>query len=272
MGAGRNSEMKQASNKGTPKDWFRRAMREIVEVLGILFRRIGPRKWLPHMRALANSEGWMPPMLMIAGGGVILTLNVGVGLLANVQLARTFNLLCWCEWILIGGGASTILVARSHRNMVRFGAWGICRPRWWFELARSLWIVFLFVLALVPLGAPFLWKGQPPAIINTIGGLSLLLTCHAFVLFLSVATVGYGLSFLKGMPRRGHAYQCVRYFYAIVGGICLITYAGLKWPPAVVWLGGVALVTVGIMGAVMLFAGFVSAIRDSEKRSPRDRE
>ncbi len=46
--------------------------------------------------------------------------------------------------------------------------------------------------------------------------------------FLLAATVGYALSSIRHLPRRGKAFECVQFFYGIIGCSVLVAFVAIK--------------------------------------------
>lgn len=76
--------------------------------------------------------------------------------------------------------------------------------------------------------------------------------------FFASASVGYALAFIRRLPRAGQAYDCVHFFYSILGPISLVAYAMAIWPPNPAWWTLIIPATLWIGGAVWLLFGFVS--------------
>jgi len=67
-------------------------------------------------------------MMMIAALGVIIPLNVGVGLLGNNQFAAAFNLTTTNTWFIVASIATAVVAARCNHNIGRYGLFGFTQP------------------------------------------------------------------------------------------------------------------------------------------------
>lgn len=190
----------------------------------------------------------MAPMMVIAGGGLIVVIaQVVIQTKAPVQhLAMT--ILAWLTWLIVGAIATFIGTCESVRNLARYGLGGLIRPRWWFEVARVLWSSFLLGLLTLPLG--FLSVDLTLVLAEILG---------TFGLFFATATVAYLLTIWRRKRFRGRAFEYVNFFYTIVGSVCLTGYSVGQWPPDNPLRGGV-LVIIGILGISLMVAGFISII------------
>ncbi|HEX7448068.1 MAG TPA: hypothetical protein VF306_11015 [Pirellulales bacterium] len=229
------------------------------------FSRVNPRYWRAYAHALARSDGWAPPMLVLAVLGFALFSGTAIGRLGNWQIILSLKLLTWLAWLVVGVGANLIVIGHSLAHLWRFGVWGWSRPRWWFELARLFWIATL--LAFLSFGVAVLVppKNLGQLVNAALNGLlqgSKYLIVGSFV----VATIGYAASFILRRPRRGRAFQCVHYFYTLLGGIAFITYAATAWPPAVIWPNGAVLMATGIAGIGLFAGGVVSTMLAASRR------
>lgn len=121
---------------------------------------LDPRLWLPMARAFRTSEGWCPPMMLIAVLGVV---GFGGGFVRESVVATAF-LYTWAFcWAVVSSIAASFALSDSFRNLSRLGIGGCSRARFWFELARSSCILgavlalisFLFMLIGLPERASF---------------------------------------------------------------------------------------------------------------------
>lgn len=197
-------------------------------------------------------------MMMIAALGVIVPLNVCIGWLGNVPLMKTFNLLTWIAWFIVGGAATLVVALQSIRNLFRLGLQAMIRHRWWFELARLLWIACLF--STISMAVSLF------AIVGDFGFLLLEVMAISFVGFMIAASMGYALSFASGKPRHGRAFECVHYFYCILGSIGLLVTAIVTWPEGQFdWSTAIASVVLAVAGIVLMTYSFISTIIRGEK-------
>ena len=122
----------------------------LEHLLGIV-RPIDPREWPSVIRRLRSSEGWVPPMLLIATIGVLVFGGQGFGLLGGNFALQLFNYVAIATWFIVGSLASAAVVIDGGNNLRRLGLSGLARPRWWFECARLAWISLLLMGLSVPL-------------------------------------------------------------------------------------------------------------------------
>lgn len=193
-------------------------------------------------------------MLMIAALGVVIPLNVGVGLLGNNQFAATFNLSTTITWFVVASIATCIIAKRCIRNIRRYGIFGFSRHNWWFECARLAVIIGLFAGISCPVAAfffPFL-----DAVILALF-LSAIISTALFVI---TATVGYTVAFAKGARLHGKAFQCVHFFYCTMVPLTFLFASVLCWPQKVLWPNGVLVICCGIVSAFLLACGMLSIV------------
>lgn len=225
----------------------------------MLMNPISPWHWSTTARRLARAEAWVPPMMIIAGGGLILVVSQLAFLTKTPVQHFAISILAWLTWLIVGAIATFIGTFESVRNLMRYGIDGPTRPRWWFEIARLLWTGFLLGLLSLPLG--FLTLNILLYVIGEIVG--------TFALFFATASVAYLLTFRKGKPFRGRAFECVHFFYPSLGGICLLIYAASLWPPDDLLIGGTLIAVSGLLGISLLLFGFISNIIQSENHESR---
>ena len=223
-------------------------MRFLIEYLLGVLRPIGPRHSAAAVRHLLRSDGWKPPMILIAATMVLCFVNAGIGLLAGNPAVKVFNFGAVATYLAVGASASAIVMARGSRNLWRFGALGVFRPRWWFEFARFALIACLFAR----LAAPLFWlvtEGPRNAIATAFRSAS----DYLFVAFMVFATAGYGLSLATGRARRGRAFECIQYFY----GMCcaaLLYFPIIVLPLQAGWEDGPVVIAIGLAAASLLVA------------------
>jgi hypothetical protein len=205
-------------------------------------------------------------MFLFALACMLLFLN-GAARLANQPWMLIAT---WTTWLIVGVGASSIVAGQSIKAGLRLGIVGWTRPRWWFELSRLLWIAGLFLglttgfALLAPANKVGRWlKG----VTEVMFGCSKLCFCAFFL----AATIGYALSFIGRRPRTGRAFECTHYFYVGFGGIGLITYAAIAWPPQRLWPDGVlSAISGAIAVAVFIFGGaslLTRSVRNEARRN-----
>lgn len=201
-------------------------------------------------------------MFLWAIFGVVAAFNIGIGRQQNIPWLERFNLLGWATWAIVATLAMLLTINQSTSAIWRLGTFGFRRPRWWFELARTSWNVATIAIVGVLLGL-FMNNQQRQFLdpIFTVLFTTFRITAPAFFLF---GTVGYLLSFVLRLPRRGRAYDCVHYFYSICGSLGVVTYAAILCPPnpAVHIMIGCGIL--GTIGMVWFVLGFISIIRRLE--------
>lgn len=228
---------------------------------------IGTHLWKPLSRRLTTDAGWLPPMIMIAGAGLILTLSFVVVGATPPAWAKNIGLFTWITWVIVGGLASLRVAARSVYNLVRLGPLAFRLPRWWFEIGRLSFIVLLFaVLTLVVIGGLWLQGVRGFDDFQSLVQIVVLISAASFAL---AAVAGYGLSFVFRLPRRGRAYECVHYFGTIVGSITLLVLAIYAWPQQWRLLDAVISVVLGVLGLALLLGGFLSIIDQYQRYARR---
>jgi hypothetical protein len=224
---------------------------------------IGTHLWGPLSRRLTTDAGWLPPMFMIAGAGLILTLSFAMVGAAPPAWAKGVGLATWITWVIVGGLASLRVAARSVYNLVRLGPLGFRLPRWWFEVGRLSFIVLLFaVLTLVVIGGLWLQGVRGLDDFQILVEAVVLVSATGFAM---AAVAGYGLSLVFHLPRRGRAYECVHYFGTILGSITLLVLAIYSWPQQWRLLDAAVSVGLGILGLALLLGGFLSIIDQYQK-------
>lgn len=148
-------------------------------------------------------------------------------------------------------------VWRGVRAVRRMGVCGWRSPRWWFEVGGVSWIL-LELAFLTGIASLFVPGGQAAvAWLVPVQSILWLASGVLVVLFFVSSSVGYVLSFVLGRPRRGKAYECVRYFYGLVGGCIVVTFGGMALMPANGFPAAAPFVFLGVAGAAALAAGVV---------------
>lgn len=201
------------------------------------------------------SPGWAMPMGWFAWFGLMMPVMFGLnGWLQNIVLS-------WAGWLMlwITGFVGTAAIGYdSVRNLRRFGASALGRPRFFFELSRvTLALAFL-------LWAPALTFELLFPNINLPG--ANFVSVRQFVIVLSAvfcltAAGGYLTSFLTGRRCHGRAYECTSWFFCVGGGIAMVTlgYMAIPDPPRGLWpllpgilacCAGIALLGCGIFAEV----------------------
>lgn len=192
-------------------------------------------------------------MMMIAALGVIIPLNMGIGVLGNNQFAVAFNLTTTVTWFIVASIATAIVAARSIHNIHRYGVFGFTRPNWWFECGRLTVVVSLFAGISCP-AAFFLPFGE--AVIPTL----LLTTVAGAVLFVVTATVGYVGAFVSRSRVNSKAFQCVHYFYCTMVPLALLITMVMCWPQPDFWPNGFLVICGGGVSAILCAGGMLSVV------------
>jgi hypothetical protein len=239
-------------------------MRFLIEHLLGVIRPINPFDWPAHVRRLRTSEGWVPPMMVLAALGVLAGMNWGFGLLGQNGVVRFFNYLSLATWFVVASLATCAVLVDSVRNIARYGFVPLSRPRWWFEVSRTTWIIALVVgltlpmahLAAVPLAMRFA---------DTVFAIVPI----AIGMFFVSATLGFAISALTGRPRRGRAYECVQYFYVVFGATFGITAFAIWLPNVAPAVNGPLTVAACVVTASLLGI-FVLKLSERMKRRSRD--
>ncbi len=194
-------------------------------------------------------------MFVISLLALILPVNFAIGFLGNNRWVWHLGVFAWFAWVAIGTLTNLLVAYGSVANMMRLGGLGWRRPRWWFELARFLLTTSL-IFTVLALGSISLPQNAP----QLAPGILLRCSAYGFAAFFVSATWGYALSFVRRLPRTGRAHECVLYFYSIVGGIIVVSYAGTLWPPPGAPPNGAAKWVIGLAGVALLSAGVTSMV------------
>ncbi len=219
---------------------------------------VWPHQWLKFARGLVSNIGWMPTMFLWSIFGLVVSVNFGMGRQQNIQWLERFNFWTWITWSIVAVLAIFMTSVRSARTLGRFGLLGPTRPRWWFEIASVAWSVTTISFIGIMLGL-FLNSQQRQAFSDVFTPLMAVLLV-SLPAFFTAATIGYAVSFVGGRRRAGKAYDCVHYFYSIVGSVAVTAYAASLVPPRPD-LRSIGLPTViGTIGVLWLGFAFISII------------
>ena len=207
-------------------------------------------------------------MLVLAMLANILLLVLSKGFL-GAWIFKALWLGSLVSWSIVGGMTCLAALARTAKTLYRLGVWGWSRPRWWFEVSSAALVVG--VLTILPIGL-VLPASDDPAVENCLDFIFpavRIIIPVCFVGFFLAAIMGYAVSAVTGKRRSGNAYECVEPFFFSAGGICLVTHAGVNWPPQRLWPDGVWLTALGVVGFAMLAGGVVCFAWRSEYKKPR---
>ena len=192
-------------------------------------------------------------MMMIAALGVIIPLNVGVGLAGNNQFAATFNLTTTMTWFIVASIATILVASRCICNIGRYGVFGFTRPNWWFECGRLSVIISLFAGISCP--AAFFLPFRDTAI-----PILLATVVATAALFVVTATIGYLSALVNRSRFNSKAFQCVHYFSCIMVPEVLLMTSAMCWPQPVFWPHGFLVICGGGVSVVLCACGMLSLV------------
>ncbi|MCA9193015.1 MAG: hypothetical protein KDB03_14670, partial [Planctomycetales bacterium] len=72
----------------------------IEQIVGVTLP-IHPFRWTEVVNHLRRSEGWVPPMMIIASFGVLVGINAGFGLFGNNGFVRVANYVAISTWYMV---------------------------------------------------------------------------------------------------------------------------------------------------------------------------
>ena len=232
------------------------AIARIVEILSTL-RPIAPWQWPEASRRLASGQGWMPPMLMIAALGSAWGMHGMWQLILGPGQAWLMQGATWVTWFVVGLIATCAIARRGAVQLWRFGIWGPTRPRWWFEASRLACIVTLLD-AIVLVGTLSFQNLRGP--IADVGQAAYVILGPAAIVWVVTATTGYALAWVRWLPLRGKAFDCVHYFYVTFGSLTILTIGVVHWPEQGPFWHQAAAGALAVVGLVVFIAGFISII------------
>jgi hypothetical protein len=229
--------------------------------------RTGPRFWsiwLLCCRGLAGLSDGLWAIMYVQ------VLSVQPGLIFSKE--ATWGRVYWLKWFIgtcaffwvilfaLSVGASVMLAGDSLRACSRLGRRGWTRPRWWFELSRLLCIVLQLTLALFVLVLFVAIKTDVgPWMKSAYYPLLAPLVCIGLG-FVSTATVGYAVSFVRRLPRRGNAFKITHFYYTMYGTAACGYFIFLRWPPGLYWLDGLLLLLAGMIIVFLVIGLFGSRV------------
>ncbi len=207
-------------------------------------------------------------MMIIAALGSAFGMHCLCELLVGPGLAFPLQGATWLTWFIVGLIATCTIARRGAGHLVRFGIWGFTRPRWWFEVARLAWLatlldalVLVFVVSVLPRGL----RGP----IADVATLPLFVLGPAACAWIVAATTGYVLAWVRWLPMRGKAFDCVQYFYTIMLSIALAASGVYLFEANKPWFERALAGVIGTVGGVLFVVGFISIIRRWERNERR---
>ncbi len=228
-------------------------MQQLINTLRICFTPIAPWHWGQTAAQLRRGIGWEPPMMMIAALGIILPLNVVIGILGNNRFAATFSLATTISWLVVSLIATGLVVTGCLRNIRRYGVFGYTRTNWWFECGRLAVIICLFAVVACPAACFLPWQDTTLPILLATAAVSSLL-------FIVTSTAGYIIRYVKQSRPTSKAFQCVHYFYNLLVPLALLIGSALCWPQNVLWPNGVLVLCAGLGSTVPCAAGILTIV------------
>lgn len=238
---------------------------EIIALLGPAF----PRQWADLARHLARGPGWVPSMMLLATFGGTFFINELLNKFFNGVVADAINVATYASWSAVCGWAILLATRRSAGNVLRLGANGLLRARWWFECAAPAWNLTVLSF-LVTLAAS--WSAailNQPQIETLVWQMGRVLTGGLLAVFAVAGTVGYAISLARRRWPRGRACQCAHYYLLMpLGGGCLI--AAVECWPIRGWLDGVILIGGSALACVAIGTCIVVVGRSLETSWRRD--
>jgi hypothetical protein len=233
-------------------------------LIGIL-RPIGPQHWALAVRRLRRTDGWLPPILLIAAMMTLFLLGRGFGLLGNVLVVRVFNYAALATWLIVGAAASAAVTIDGLGNLRRLTPGGMLRPRWWFEMSRLAWMILLLAALSLPL---FHFSGIPR--LRAAGDSLFRVLPTMYVAFMLFGTAGYLVSIIARRRPRGRAFECVEYFYWLFGVVAPVTMF-VVWIPARAGWAQPATVVACAVAASLIGAFILKVARRSDATTVRKR-
>jgi peptidoglycan/LPS O-acetylase OafA/YrhL len=90
------------------------------------------------------------------------------------------------------------------------------------------------------------------------------------ILALASLAVGYALSLLSQLPRRGRAFECVYFFTTVIGGMLLAKWGLDQWDEQQHLIGKGIAVLAGLFGLIVAYIGFLSSFAKLEQKRASD--
>lgn len=186
------------------------------------------------------------------------------GWVQNIVLAWSGWLMLWMTG-LIGTAA---IGYDAVRNVRRYGYLATSRPRYYFELGRAT-LALAFLLVAPALTIAFLVPNINVLGINFVSLRRFLMFLAA--LFCLFAVCGYLCSFVTRRARCGRAYECVSWFFCVLGGIFLVTFGYLAIPDPPQGLGAaIPGIVTSNFGVILLGCGVCTEVIRIRRKELRD--
>lgn len=187
---------------------FEASMQQATSAYSFVFGLIHPAnlfRWREYVRALRWSEGYYPPMQLLAIAFILFFLLAGTEHFSGHWLAVLFNYTALATWLFMSVPTTAIIGGVSLRNLYRLGPAGMTRPIFWFEVGRASCVVGAF--AMLTVGVLLAWKSE------WLDWWATFLIAGLFCLFMGASTLGYMLARRQKWRHCGRAYECIDYFY-----------------------------------------------------------
>lgn len=168
----------------------------------------------------------------------------------------------WMTTWIVGFIGTVGIGYESARNVRRYRFLAIGRPRYYFELSRSILASgFLIVAPLVTLAICL-----PMVIPQAVNVLDLILIAGVLATaFFATTIAGYVVSLLTGRKRRGRAYECASWFLVNFGGIALAIsgFITIPDPPKGIREALPGMIACGV-GLVLFVGGLLAEVTRSQ--------
>src|SRR5262245_58459965 len=107
-------------------------------------------------RRLSTEPGWVAPAFIIAAAFIIVAADFLVRLIVPAGWAVVVIDVTCFAFLAVGLLATLRVAGRAFQVLIRLGAMGVSRSRWWFEVGRLNVIALVFAL-LAMMALFFLW-------------------------------------------------------------------------------------------------------------------
>ena len=240
-----------------------KTLREFAAGFRALRSPLSPCHWWKFARGFASGNGWVPSVFLWSNTGVVASLNLLAGGKQNFGWLQRTCQIGSITWAIVAVLAMFATVTTAVSVIRRLGTFGLTRPRWWFELGRVGW--HLTTISLVGIALCLSVDNRLLTLLSSAQTIALNVLLIAFPVFFFATSVGYVLSFLRRLPRSGRAYDCVHFYYSIIGSVGALTCAVLLVPQNPDLSKSVAAGVVGGIGVLWLFCAFMSITCRFEK-------